>query len=115
MFTKRTIQASKILVVMRSEGLHTAHQIAKQCSLTIDQSYKLLNEMAQAGIISACRGRNGGYFLPGEPIPLREVFDCFQGPDMQDFLAEEFFDADVFPLLSPPVKRFLGEIKYVTF
>jgi DNA-binding IscR family transcriptional regulator len=100
---------------MRVSGLSTAVAIAAECGLTVDQTYKLLNQMAHAGIVSAVRGRGGGYFLPGEPVSLREVFACFQGPDMQDFLPEEFFDVMVYPVLSMPVRRFLEDIERVTF
>lgn len=65
-----------------SEGPISLAEIGEHEGLSVAYAAKLLALLRKAGLVSAERGRNGGYTLtkPAEKTTLREIFDSLGEP-----------------------------------
>jgi FeS assembly SUF system regulator len=82
--TKLTDYATVVLTVLASEPdvVASAAGLAERAGLEAPTVAKLLKPLAQAGLVDAFRGANGGYRLarPAEAISLFEVVEAMEGP-----------------------------------
>lgn len=82
--TKLTDYASVVLSVLaaRPDGVLSAAGIAEQAGLEAPTVAKILKPLAQAGLVDAFRGVNGGYRLAREAdaISLIEIVEAIEGP-----------------------------------
>ena len=70
----------RCMIMLARNGLHeslTLPQLAKNEGLSIPYAGKLLALLRKGGLVSAARGRNGGYILakPAEMITIKEIFE----------------------------------------
>lgn len=82
--TKLTDYATVVLTVLaaRPGVVLSAAELAEQAGLEMPTVAKLLKPLAQAGLVEAFRGANGGYRLarPAEAISLFEIVEAMEGP-----------------------------------
>lgn len=82
--TKLTDYATVVLTVLASEPdtVASAAELAERAGLETPTVAKLLKPLAQAGLVDAFRGVNGGYRLAREPrrISLIEIVEAMEGP-----------------------------------
>ncbi|MFC3716992.1 SUF system Fe-S cluster assembly regulator [Luteimonas soli] len=82
--TKLTDYATVVLTVLASEpdAVASAAGLAERAGLEAPTVAKLLKPLAQAGLVEAFRGANGGYRLarPAQDISLFEVVEAMEGP-----------------------------------
>lgn len=82
--TKLTDYATVVLTVLASEpdAVTSAAELAERAGLETPTVAKLLKPLAQAGLVDAFRGVNGGYRLAREPrrISLIEIVEAMEGP-----------------------------------
>jgi FeS assembly SUF system regulator len=82
--TKLTDYATVVLTVLASEPdvVASATGLAERAGLEAPTVAKLLKPLAQAGLVEAFRGANGGYRLarPAEAISLFEIVEAMEGP-----------------------------------
>ncbi|MDN5781624.1 MAG: SUF system Fe-S cluster assembly regulator [Luteimonas sp.] len=82
--TKLTDYATVVLTVLASEPgvVASAAGLAERAGLEAPTVAKLLKPLAQAGLVEAFRGANGGYRLarPAVDISLFEVVEAMEGP-----------------------------------
>ncbi len=82
--TKLTDYATVVLTVLASEPdvVASAAGLAERAGLEAPTVAKLLKPLAQAGLVEAFRGANGGYRLarPAEAISLFEIVEAMEGP-----------------------------------
>ena len=82
--TKLTDYATVVLTVLASEpdAVASAAGLAERAGLEAPTVAKLLKPLAQAGLVEAFRGANGGYRLarPAAAISLFEVVEAMEGP-----------------------------------
>jgi FeS assembly SUF system regulator len=82
--TKLTDYASVVLTVLASdvEAVLSASELAERAHLETPTVAKVLKPLAQAGLVQAFRGVNGGYRLARAPsaITLAEIVEAIEGP-----------------------------------
>ena len=82
--TKLTDYATVVLTVLASDPdvVASAAGLAERAGLEPPTVAKLLKPLAQAGLVEAFRGANGGYrlALPAEDISLFEIVEAMEGP-----------------------------------
>jgi FeS assembly SUF system regulator len=82
--TKLTDYATVVLTVLASEpgAVASAAGLAERAGLEAPTVAKLLKPLAQAGLVEAFRGTNGGYRLAraAEDISLVEIVEAMEGP-----------------------------------
>ena len=82
--TKLTDYATVVLTVLASEPdvVASAAGLAERAGLEAPTVAKLLKPLAQAGLVEAFRGANGGYRLarPAQDISLFEIVEAMEGP-----------------------------------
>ena len=82
--TKLTDYASVILSVLaaRPDDVLSAAGLAEQAGLEVPTVAKVLKPLAQAGLVEAFRGVNGGYRLArdADAISLIEIVEAIEGP-----------------------------------
>lgn len=82
--TKLTDYASVVLTVLASEpdAVLSATGLAERAGLETPTVAKVLKPLAQAGLVEAFRGTNGGYRLARAPadISLIEIVEALEGP-----------------------------------
>jgi FeS assembly SUF system regulator len=82
--TKLTDYATVVLTTLaaRPRDVLSATELAERAGLEIPTVSKLLKPLAQAGLVEAFRGVNGGYRLARAPdeISLIEVVEAIEGP-----------------------------------
>lgn len=82
--TKLTDYASVVLTVLASEpdAVLSAAGLAERAGLETPTVAKVLKPLAQAGLVEAFRGTNGGYRLARAPadISLIEIVEALEGP-----------------------------------
>ncbi len=66
----------------KTDALTDAGSIAAQTSLSPKFALKILRKLSLGGIVTAQRGKNGGYRLAKEPenISVRELIELLDGP-----------------------------------
>lgn len=66
----------------KTDALTDAGTIATQTSLSPKFALKILRKLSLGGIVTAQRGKNGGYQLAKEPrnISVRELIELLDGP-----------------------------------
>lgn len=66
----------------KTDALTDAGTIAAQTSLSPKFALKILRKLSLGGIVTAQRGKNGGYRLAKEPenISVRELIELLDGP-----------------------------------
>ena len=62
--------------------LHTARDLADQCTLPLPTVSKLLKTLLQSGLLASHRGTKGGYNLAREPhlISIAQIISALEGP-----------------------------------
>ncbi|MDQ3230143.1 MAG: SUF system Fe-S cluster assembly regulator [Pseudomonadota bacterium] len=82
--TKLTDYASVVLSVLaaRPDAVLSAAGLAEQAGLEVPTVAKVLKPLAQAGLVDAFRGVNGGYRLArdADAISLIEIVEAIEGP-----------------------------------
>jgi FeS assembly SUF system regulator len=82
--TKLTDYATLVLTVLaaRPDEVLSASELADRAGLEVPTVAKLLKPLAQAGLVAAFRGSNGGYRLarPATGISLVEIVEAMEGP-----------------------------------
>ncbi len=82
--TKLTDYASVVLSVLaaRPDDVLSAAGLAEQAGLEVPTVAKVLKPLAQAGLVDAFRGVNGGYRLArdADAISLIEIVEAIEGP-----------------------------------
>lgn len=82
--TKLTDYATVVLTVLASDpdAVASAAGLAERAGLEAPTVAKVLKPLAQAGLVEAFRGANGGYRLArsAEDISLIEVVEAMEGP-----------------------------------
>lgn len=82
--TKLTDYATVVLTVLaaRPGEVLSAAELAEQAGLEAPTVAKLLKPLAQAGLVAAFRGSNGGYRLARDAaaISLVEIVEAMEGP-----------------------------------
>lgn len=82
--TKLTDYASVVLTVLAAdpEAVLSAAALAERAGLEVPTVAKVLKPLAQAGLVQAFRGVNGGYRLALAPsaITLVEIVEAIEGP-----------------------------------
>jgi FeS assembly SUF system regulator len=82
--TKLTDYATVVLTVLaaRPGEVLSAPELAEQAGLELPTVAKILKPLAQAGLVAAFRGANGGYRLarPADAISLFDVVEALEGP-----------------------------------
>ncbi|TXH70902.1 MAG: SUF system Fe-S cluster assembly regulator [Lysobacteraceae bacterium] len=82
--TKLTDYASVVLTVLTvsPEAVLSANGLAERAGLEPPTVAKVLKPLAQAGLVQAFRGTNGGYRLarPAEEISLVDIIEAMEGP-----------------------------------
>ncbi|MCY7353944.1 MAG: SUF system Fe-S cluster assembly regulator [Lysobacter sp.] len=82
--TKLTDYASVILSVLaaRPDDVLSTTGLAEQAGLEVPTVAKVLKPLAQAGLVEAFRGVNGGYRLArcADAISLIEIVEAIEGP-----------------------------------
>ncbi|MBS0456981.1 MAG: SUF system Fe-S cluster assembly regulator [Proteobacteria bacterium] len=82
--TKLTDYASLVLTLLAADPqrVHSASELAERAHLEAPTVSKLLKSLAQAGLVEAFRGANGGYRLarPAAAISLFAVVEAIEGP-----------------------------------
>ncbi|TXI49655.1 MAG: SUF system Fe-S cluster assembly regulator [Lysobacter sp.] len=82
--TKLTDYASVVLTVLAADAdaVQSAAGLAERTGLEAPTVAKLLKPLAQAGLVQAFRGANGGYRLarPADDITLVEIVEAIEGP-----------------------------------
>jgi len=82
--TKLTDYATLVLTVLaaRPDEVLSATELADRAGLEIPTVAKLLKPLAQAGLVAAFRGSNGGYRLTRDAasISLVEIVEAMEGP-----------------------------------
>ncbi|HTA64185.1 MAG TPA: SUF system Fe-S cluster assembly regulator [Xanthomonadaceae bacterium] len=82
--TRLTDYASLVLTLLASAParVHSAAELAERAHLEAPTVSKLLKSLAQAGLVEAFRGTNGGYRLarPAESISLIAIVEAIEGP-----------------------------------
>jgi len=82
--TKLTDYATVVLTVLaaRPGDVLSAAELAEQAGLEAPTVAKLLKPLAQAGLVAAFRGSNGGYRLARDAgaISLVEIVEAMEGP-----------------------------------
>ncbi|MEO6365877.1 MAG: SUF system Fe-S cluster assembly regulator [Luteimonas sp.] len=82
--TKLTDYASVVLSVLaaRPDDVLSAAGLAEQAGLEVPTVAKVLKPLAQAGLVEAFRGVNGGYRLARDAnaISLIEIVEAIEGP-----------------------------------
>lgn len=82
--TKLTDYASVVLTVLAADAdaVQSAAGLAERTGLEAPTVAKLLKPLAQAGLVQAFRGANGGYRLarPADEITLVEIVEAIEGP-----------------------------------
>ena len=63
-------------------ALHTARDLAQECSLPLPTVSKVLKTLLQSGLLASHRGIKGGYSLArgAEVITLAEIISALEGP-----------------------------------
>lgn len=69
-----------VTLAQTDKGAQTAQQIATQSKVPLDYLSKVLNSLARAGLVSAQRGRGGGF----QPARKAETITVFQIVDAVD-------------------------------
>ncbi|GAB3103786.1 SUF system Fe-S cluster assembly regulator [Lysobacter terrae] len=85
---KLTDYATVVMTVLAAhqvgapEAVLSASELAERAGLETPTVAKVLKPLAQAGLVCAARGANGGYRLsrPAEAIGLIEVVEALEGP-----------------------------------
>jgi FeS assembly SUF system regulator len=82
--TKLTDYASVVLTVLAAdaEAVLSATELAERAGLEAPTVAKVLKPLAQAGLVQAFRGVNGGYRLARAPvaITLVDIVEAMEGP-----------------------------------
>ncbi|MBS0193955.1 MAG: SUF system Fe-S cluster assembly regulator [Proteobacteria bacterium] len=82
--TKLTDYASVVLTLLATapQRVHSAAELAERAHLEAPTVSKLLKSLAQAGLVEAFRGANGGYRLSRSPeaISLIAIVEAIEGP-----------------------------------
>ena len=82
--TKLTDYATVVLTVLAAapERVHSAAELAERAGLEVTTVAKLLKPLAQAQLVAAFRGSNGGYRLARDAtnISLVEIVEAMEGP-----------------------------------
>ena len=82
--TKLTDYATVVLTVLASEPdvVASATELAERAGLEAPTVAKVLKPLAQAGLVDAFRGANGGYRLSRDArdISLIEIVEAMEGP-----------------------------------
>jgi FeS assembly SUF system regulator len=82
--TKLTDYASVVLTVLatQTDAVLSASGLAERAGLEVTTVAKVLKPLAQAGLVQAFRGVNGGYRLARAPseISLVEIVEAIEGP-----------------------------------
>lgn len=82
--TRLTDYASLVLTLLAADvqRVHSAAELAERAHLEAPTVSKLLKSLAQAGLVEAFRGANGGYRLvrPADAISLIEIVEAIEGP-----------------------------------
>ena len=70
--TKSTSHAIRILIeCARADNLVKVAQLSERLQITQQNTFKIVNLLARAGLIEALRGRNGGVRLGRSPSAIR--------------------------------------------
>ncbi|UTW04930.1 SUF system Fe-S cluster assembly regulator [Amphritea atlantica] len=82
--SKFTDYGTVILALMAHNpaSTHSAASVARQVGLPGSTVSKLLKMMSRSGLLTSCRGKQGGYTLAKAPqeISLAEVVEALEGP-----------------------------------
>jgi len=82
--TKLTDYATVVLTALaaRPDAVLSAPELAERAGLEMPTVAKLLKPLAQAGLVEAFRGTNGGYRLAraASQISLVEIVEAMEGP-----------------------------------
>ena len=82
--TKLTDYATLVLTVLaaRPDEVLSASELADEAGLEVPTVAKLLKPLAQAGLVDAFRGSNGGYRLAraAADISLVQIVEAMEGP-----------------------------------
>jgi FeS assembly SUF system regulator len=82
--TKLTDYATVVLTALaaRPDAVLSAAELAERAGLEMPTVAKLLKPLAQAGLVEAFRGTNGGYRLAraASQISLVEIVEAMEGP-----------------------------------
>jgi len=70
------------LACFHGHGPVPLEQICRRCNLARDYQAKIFGQLARAGLVTAVRGKGGGYLLARSPesISLLEVVEAVEGP-----------------------------------
>ncbi len=82
LLNSETDYALRIVSFLSKQNEHTsASVISKNTGVTQGFTLKILHTLTTAGIVSAYKGKNGGYFLNKKPkeITLLEIIELFGG------------------------------------
>jgi Rrf2 family protein len=69
-----------VFLAMRSPNAQTAQQIAAECRVPTDYLFKALQPLSRAGLLSAQRGKHGGFSLTRDPSEI-SILDIIQAVD----------------------------------
>lgn len=63
-------------------AIYSAAEIAEATKISIPTASKLLKLLAKSGLVTSCRGINGGYQLSKDPskITAANIIDALEGP-----------------------------------
>jgi Rrf2 family nitric oxide-sensitive transcriptional repressor len=102
------------LVIERGNGLLTIAQVAKDHAISRNNAMKVVNLLANAGLLETVRGRTGGFRLarPAEKIVLGEVVrltePCIKLADCDGCILRGM--CGLTGLLNRAMSAFLGEL-----
>lgn len=84
---KSTSHAIRILLdcARAGEGLVKAAEISARLDITMQNTLKMVNVLAHAGLITAVRGRNGGVKLsrPADQIRIGDIVRALEATDLE--------------------------------
>lgn len=82
--TKLTDYATVVLTILANQdsGVLSANALANRSGLEFPTVHKLLKPLARAGLVTGCRGVQGGYCLarPAQQITLMDIIQAMEGP-----------------------------------
>ena len=84
LMTREVDYALRILRALHREGQLSAASIARQEHMPKAITLKVLKKLHAAGIVSSCRGVNGGYLprIPCEELYLGDLFRAMEEPPL---------------------------------
>jgi Rrf2 family nitric oxide-sensitive transcriptional repressor len=80
MLSQTAEYALRAMVSLARGGSHTAQEVAANAHIPLDYLSKILNALGRAGLVSAQRGRGGG-FQPARPVNEISVLEVVSAVD----------------------------------